>query len=912
MATLLTRRLLDLPIRGKLACLLGILVANLAALIVVGVLGMSTLSSLRAYVGGEGVWAKAQKDAIIRLDRYALTRDEGDYRSFLDSLSVPLSDRRARLALERNPPDLRAAAAGLTAGGIHADDVPGVMRIFLRLRSVGPIARAIGYWTQGDDVLLEVQSAADQLHEAVRAGAPAADVRRRLREIDALNARLTALENGFSDSLGEASRWAQRALFEGMLAGTLLLGALSLWVSLLVTRSISSGVGALSEAAGRAARGDLSTRVPAESADELGRLAEDFNRMIDGLSKIDRMKTDFVSTVSHELRTPLTLALAPLESLLAQGLPPEQRKLVETVHNNSVRLLQMVNGLLDFSRLEAGKVEARREPLDTSALTRAVVADFRPAAEAKGVSIVLSSLPLEGTVWMDRYLYERLLFNLLSNAVKFTPRGGTVRVLLAADGDRLRLTVEDTGIGISKEDQAQLFQKFRQVESSSTRRFEGTGLGLALVKEFAALLDGTVSLHSAPERGSAFVVECKAPRADPSAQKRETARAPIRVPVPADALESDETPTGGDGLSARVLIAEDNPEMADYLAGLLRGLCRSRIARDGERALRLAREWAPDLVLTDVMMPVKDGLALCREIKADPALSETPVVLLTALTDRASMMRGWEAGADEYLFKPFHPNEVMTRVRTLLSAVEARKRAARELARKAAELERSNADLEHFAFAASHDLQEPLRKITGFSQLLERHGEKTLDPGARDMIRRMAGASERMQELVDGLLRFSRLAHKSEPPRPTEAGEACGRAVANLEAALEESGARLEMGQLPRVMADPAQLTAVFQNLLSNAVKFREPGRHPNVSVSAQRRDAGWEFAVRDDGIGFDMKDSDRVFALFERLNPVHRYPGTGIGLAACKKIVERHGGRIWAESEPGKGSVFRFTLPAA
>jgi len=914
MRSALARRLLDLPIRGKLACLLGILVVNLAALIAVGTFGMSMLSSLRAYVGGEGLWAKAQKDAIISLDRYALTRDEKDYRAFEEALSIPLGDHAARAALQKNPPDLDAADAGFIAGGNHPRDVRGISLLFVRFHGFEHIRRAIGYWTQGDDILGELRASAAALRRAARAGAPPAEINRRMRGIHAINSRLTALEDGFSDSLGEASRWAQRVLFEGMLAGTLLLALLSLWASALIGRAIDSGVSRLSDAAGRAARGDLSGRVRAETADELGRLADDFNRMIDGLSKLDRLKNDFVSTVSHELRTPLTLTLAPLESLLAGRAGPldrEQRKLVETVHNNSVRLLQMVNGLLDFSRLEAGKVEARREPLDTAELTRAIAADFRPAAEAKGVTLALSA-PAVAAVWMDRYLYERVVFNLLSNAVKFTPRGGAVRVLLAVAGDRLRLTVEDSGIGIAKEDQAQLFQKFRQVESSSTRRFEGTGLGLALVKEFAALLDGSVVLDSAPGRGSAFTVDCLAPRAELSDQRRELARAPAPVPTPAPAEPGAEAAAEGDASAPRVLIAEDNPEMADYLSGLLRGLSRCRVARDGVSALALARAWRPDLVLTDVMMPVKDGLALCRELKADKELAAVPVVLLTALTDRDSMMRGWEAGADEYLFKPFHPNEVTTRVRTLLSAVEARKIAARELARKAAELERSNADLEQFAFSASHDLQEPLRKITSFSHLLEKRAGDALDADARDMLHRMAGASERMQELVQGLLRFSRVASKSEPPRPVEARDAFEHAAANLEDALRDSGARLTCGPLPRVMADPVQLAAVFQNLIANALKFRAEGRSPDVNVSAERDGESWRFTVRDDGIGFDMKDHDRVFAIFERLHPRSRYPGSGIGLAACKKIVERHGGRIWAESEPGRGSAFRFTLPAA
>ncbi len=212
------------------------------------------------------------------------------------------------------------------------------------------------------------------------------------------------------------------------------------------------------------------------------------------LMEIDRLKDNFFSTVSHELRTPLTLILAPLESFLAEAYGPlseSQRAPLKIMHNNAIRLYQMVNSILDFAKISAGKTKINREPIEIFSLTQAIIREFRPVVEQKNIDISFA-MAGEKVVNIDRYMYERILFNLLSNAVKFTPEHGTVSVSLDFAGDKATLSVRDTGIGISEADQKNLFQKFQQVEGSATRRFEGTGLGLALVKEFSVLLGGDV------------------------------------------------------------------------------------------------------------------------------------------------------------------------------------------------------------------------------------------------------------------------------------------------------------------------------------------------------------------------------------------------------------------------------------
>jgi signal transduction histidine kinase len=236
--------------------------------------------------------------------------------------------------------------------------------------------------------------------------------------------------------------------------------------------------------------------------------------------------------------------------------------------------------------------------------------------------------------------------------------------------------------------------------------------------------------------------------------------------------------------------------------------------------------------------------------------------------------------------------------------------AAAELKKANAELARSNADLEQFAYVASHDLQEPLRMVASFTQLLAKRYAGRLDPEADEFITEAVNGALRMKRLINDLLDYSRVTTRGGRPTATSARAAYDQAMENLQAALRDADARVTCGPLPTVWADPTQLTQVFQNLIGNAVKFCR-GRRPLVHVSARPRGREWLFAVRDNGIGIEAKHLERIFAIFQRLHTREKYAGTGIGLALCKKIIERHGGRIWAESQPGVGSFFYFTLSA-
>jgi PAS domain S-box-containing protein len=239
-----------------------------------------------------------------------------------------------------------------------------------------------------------------------------------------------------------------------------------------------------------------------------------------------------------------------------------------------------------------------------------------------------------------------------------------------------------------------------------------------------------------------------------------------------------------------------------------------------------------------------------------------------------------------------------------------RKRAERELIRAKAELERSNRDLDRFASVASHDLQEPARMVGSYCELLVKRCGGKLDEESEKYLHHAADGAERMQRMVRDLLAYARLGSRGGLIAPTESGGALDRALANLAQAIEESGAEVTRGEMPRVRADGAQLTQVFQNLIGNSIRFRSEAP-PRISVIAERVDGDWVFRVSDNGIGMDARDTERIFGVFQRLHGRRRYPGSGIGLAICRRAIERLGGRIWAESTPGRGSVFHFTIPA-
>jgi PAS domain S-box-containing protein len=794
------------------------------------------------------------------------------------------------------------------------------------------------------------------------------------------------------------------------------------------------------------------------SAIASARAYEEERRRAEALAEIDRAKTTFFSNVSHEFRTPLTLILGPVDDLLANptgDLAGDARSLLETAQRSGRRLQRLVNTLLDFSRIEAGRAQAGYEPVDLAAVTADLASSFRSVMERAGLNFVVDIRPLSRPVYIDCEMWEKIVLNLLSNAFKYTLEG-TVTVTLAERGDRVELAVSDTGGGIPEEELPRLFERFHRVEGARGRTHEGTGIGLALAQELVKLHGGTIGVESRYARGSTFTVSLPFGSDHLPQDRVGVDRGSSGTALHTDAYVDEALhwlPELEDGISvgsaadlgaawqpgsaARsvVLLADDNADMRDYVRRLLSARYEVLAVSNGEEAYQAALDRKPDLVLTDVMMPVMDGFALLRALRDNQATKTLPILMLSARAGEESRVEGLHAGADDYLVKPFTARELLARVDAHLSLarmrrqadearrlsearlglaleaanmvawewdlatdalafngdlksvfgvelrnsregfalvhpddeplhraqvnrviqhggsylsefricragsgeivwaedrgtaiagetgevtrlvgvlmdVTARKLAEEEIRHRNAELQKANSELEEFAYVASHDLQEPLRTVNIYTQLLLRYIGRQNDPAAAQYAGFIDRSVVQMESLIKDLLFYSRVVHpEQEPPHAADLNRSLEYALSILEITIQETAATIVHDSLPVVWGDERQLALVFQNLLSNAMRYRRTDVAPRVEIVSEQRDGEWVVSVRDNGIGFHPQYAVRIFGLFKRLHK-EAYPGTGLGLAIAKRIVERYGGRIWAESAgEGCGAVFSFSL---
>ncbi|MFC4453852.1 ATP-binding protein [Deinococcus sonorensis] len=997
----------------------------------------------------------------------------------------------------------------------------------------------------------------------------------------------------------------------------------------------------------------------------------------EALAELDRAKTAFFSNVSHEFRTPLTLMLGPLEELLAHpgNLDAAQRSELQTTHRNALRLLKLVNTMLDFTRIEAGRADATFRPTDLPALTTDLASAFRSLLEGAGLRYTVEVPDTRELAYVDPELWEKIVLNLLSNAYKFTLQGG-IDVRLQLAGGHWQLQVQDSGTGIPAAEQARVFERFSRVEGASGRSFEGTGIGLALVRELVQLHGGDITLHSVPGEGSTFTVTLPRGRAHLAPDRVEdregravAGRATLPSPFLQEAVQwADEDLLAPDTAvpdpaRPRLLLADDNADLRAYVARLLGSRYALQVVADGQQALEAALADPPDLVLSDVMMPRLDGFGLLQALRAEPRTRHIPVILLSARAGEEARLDGLEAGADDYLVKPFSARELRSRVGTHLelsllrhaaaqaerersaelerrvqertaeleahtaaldafvryteavgssaspsslirealtvlqarfsdvsvafydlddglwkarfysdtfrpellqlitsglpadlpvfsealrtrqplfvdawneeeggvahsqdygttslypllvngevvgmlsvalksvqawserdravvravgrslnlalertavatrlevqnTELEARTRAlesfasltrdltlqvdplalvrrAQEVAlsllpegyaayyepgngrwrllsqvgdrldeqlqrqaeaglpfdqtppldlpwasrtgyyeshpdplpgqpgavaalpllvngemygifgvalyrqphwsaaertvletvsrslglaveralsvaqleARTRELERSNQELEQFAYVASHDLQEPLRSVTSFSQLLVRRYADHDDERAQQYVRFIEEGTSRMAQLIQDLLAYSRVARSADIFQVVPVAPLVARLQREAQPRLRAAGAEFRCGTLPDVTGDPAQVRQLFELLLDNAVKFRDPARPLQLQLTADREGPMVRFELHDTGIGIAEEYFQRIFVIFQRLHARHHHEGNGIGLAIARKIVEHHGGQIGVRSVEGEGSVFWFTLPSA
>ena len=670
-------------------------------------------------------------------------------------------------------------------------------------------------------------------------------------------------------------------------------------------------------------------------------------RRATALAEIDRAKTVFFSNVSHEFRTPLTLMLGPIEDLLRESgdtMNPQQVQHIDVLHRNALRLLKLVNTLLDFSRIEAGRVTAEYKPTNLGSFTTDLASAFRSAIERAGMQLHVDCPALGEPVFVDHDMWEKIVLNLLSNAFKYT-LAGSIHVRLRLVDTAVVLSVADTGVGIPQHELAHLFERFHRVQGVHGRTHEGTGIGLALVQELVKLHGGSVTVHSTPGQGSTFTVSVPRGREHLAPEQVVSAGSPSHTALGVDAFieeamrwlpDSAQSPATAHATSssdhnvpstlprdsttasrARIVLADDNADMRDYVRRLLAPQFEVIAVPDGAMALEAVRNHTPDLVLSDVMMPVLDGFGLIRAIRAEPAIRATPVILLSARAGEESRIDGLQSGADDYLVKPFSARELLARVAALLDMERMRREAAAERDRL---LERERAAVRHrdeFLGIASHELRTPITSLRLQLDLthraLQRYGDLQHVPAER--IRKMMDTFDHqvnnLSALIDDLLDVSRIANGrlSIEPESVDLLQLVNTVIHQHSEQMNHAHCSTHLHAPAPVVGfwDPKRLEQVVVNLLLNAAKYAA-GKPVYVEVSQHGAKA--RLVVRDEGMGISTDNQARIFHRFERAIGRSNISGLGLGLYIVKEIVQAHQGTINVNSTLGVGSEFVVDLP--
>ncbi len=676
------------------------------------------------------------------------------------------------------------------------------------------------------------------------------------------------------------------------------------------------------------------------------------------LVELDRIKSRFFANISHELRTPLTLLLAPLQTLIQErglALEPEMRQLLLIMQSNGMRLLKLINDLLDLVRLESGKMEVKREPVVIEPFLHGLANAVKASAQDRGIRLEVSSSPTLGTILTDSDKLERILLNLLFNALKFTPAGGKVEVKARKEGDALVLEVSDTGTGISEEQLPFIFDRFWQADTSSQRKYRGVGIGLALVKELVEIQGGKVEVSSEIGKGTQFRISMPYEEPDrDSGQMLQEVESPTDTVSPLGAgATNGGTETWLRNLDKqaefypsmtslretirpvetavhrgqpRVLVADDEPDMLKYLKSQLSVNFQVIEAVDGQQAVEKANQFLPDVIVCDMMMPEKNGLEVCRELRERTSTRSIPILLLTARADEETKLAALSVGANDFITKPFSMTELSVRLKNLFDTYTLQQELARQnqiLEATIEQLKETEVQLVHSEKLASlgrlsagiiHEINNPLNFAKTALYVLQIMTESL---GAnektefREVLQDMGEGINRISSIVSDLRTFTQphLTQLEKVP-VVEVINSALRLLSNE----WESKVRIEK-EIPEdqtIWANRNQITQVLVNLLQNALQALEKKDStetpPTIWVRGVEEDGESLIIVRDNGEGIPSENLQKIFDPFFTTKDVGE--GMGLGLSICYRIVKQHGGRIQVQSEPGAYSEFRLSLP--
>ncbi|HAZ7574596.1 ATP-binding protein [Legionella sp. PATHC032] len=633
----------------------------------------------------------------------------------------------------------------------------------------------------------------------------------------------------------------------------------------------------------------------AQEIQEANKRLEEANK---NLARLDQIKTQFFANVSHELRTPLMLILGPLEMLLAEkSLPSSVRNTLRRIENNAQILLKHVNDLLNISKLDAGKMILHYANIDLAKLIRQTIALFEAQIPERKLAFSVD-LPNELQAQMDPDKIQHILINILSNAVKFTPQNAKVWIRLEQiNPETCRLQIEDNGQGIPPDLCETIFERFFQVEEPTTRTVGGTGLGLSIAKDFVELHGGSIFAGNARNGGAIFTIELplKAPQNVKVSssysqlllgeKEISTSLAEFRNKIKPikEAAEDDyyDRPL--------ILVVEDNQEMNHFICKILNSIYRTESAFDGREGLQKSIALHPDLIVSDIMMPHMSGVEMLHAIRHHPLLLKTPIIILTAKSDDELCARMLEEGAQDYVIKPFSAKEFKARVANLI------------LVKKAED------ELDQFVYHASHDLKAPLPAMDHLISWIEEDLGEMLSEQSKKYLLLLRQRASRMSKLLDGLLKYAQSGYVFDKVRKIHTDRLITDIIRKLNPPqtitfqLEDTLPVLNTCELP--------LREVFTALLDNSIRHHHR-KDGHIIIGTKEKDRFYEFFVADDGPGIEKKYQDRIFQLFQTLQPRDKLETSGVGLSIAKKIVEFQGGKISVESEKNKGCVFRFLWP--
>jgi signal transduction histidine kinase len=665
----------------------------------------------------------------------------------------------------------------------------------------------------------------------------------------------------------------------------------------------------------------------------------------EGLRELDKAKSSFFHNISHEIRTPLTLILTPLTHILRtrkDELPPELVQKLEGIRGNANRLLKMVNSLLDFARLEAGQAKVTVTDIALDDLVRYVAGLFSGTAENKNITLATEIDAPKLRVRADVDKLEKILVNLVGNALKFTPPGGTITLACKRDGDRYELSVTDTGVGIPKAHLSAIFQRFVQLENSKQASVRGTGIGLSMVQEYSKLLGGDVRVESEEGQGSTFRVTLpiKGPgdieettdKADsfnpPPREDAELAIADVVVERRSNLRVIDKAGPG----KPRVLVVDDNPALVSLVSSILESEYNLFLAGNGEEALARLRSDHVDLVVSDVMMPGVTGLQLVEHIRKDEKLSHLPVILLTARGGTSAKVEGLEIGADDYIGKPFDPEELKARVRSLFEL----RRTTRNLTEKTRDLEAALKKLgdEELKVIESEKLRTLGELAAGMFHELHNYMNIVCNGALplKDMIFELEKTLSEKQITVpdvdpNDLIELTETVIEAATAARGVTAELKGYAYqengpgkfvdinAIVQSTIRMFPKRSEAAKLvfqPSndavvVQCVPTRLTQVFTNLVKNA--FEAMSWKGTVTIATRREGGSVIATVTDTGPGIPESQRGKLFQPFHTTKK--QGEGLGLGLSLSQKVVHDLGGELRIDPNYRDGARFVITLPA-